>query len=127
MAHTISVRSQSSGAEYANEVPTKWCGKALAVHRPIRDCKTNETSKLSCFWTITHLETGLAAASLHWPLHDVIKLAKAWDEAFTAIHDPEETRTWPWITEWRYQINRSSPISNPLTLQNVVTRYATAQ
>lgn len=126
MTHTINIKATSSGAEYVCSVPVKWLGKALAIHRPIKDCKTNETHTKDCYWTITHLETCFSAAVLNRPIQDVIKLAKAWDEVFSDIHSPEDVKDWEWRAEWLHQSHGSSPICNPRSFDNVKQRYNVA-
>lgn len=126
MANTINIKATSSGVEYHCSVPAKWLGKALAIHRPIKDCKTNEIHTKPCYWTITHLETGYAAAVVHKPIQDALKLAKAWDDAFTDIHSPTEAKDWEWRTEWLYQLNGSSPVRDPRTFESVTQRYDAA-
>ena len=126
MKHIINIKAASSGIEYSCSVPAKWLGKALAVHRPVKDCKTNEIHTKPCYWTITHLETGYAAAIIYKPIQDAVKLAKAWDDAFTDIHSPEDIKEWEWRTEWQYQLNGSSPIRDPRSFENVAQRYDAA-
>lgn len=115
--------NNSSGSERGYEVKTKWVGKALAVHRPLKNSQTGETYKIRCYWAITHIETGFSAAVLSRPLTEVLELAKTWDHAFTEIHAPEDTKEWELKDEWRYQSSGSSPICDPYSLEGVAQRY----
>ena len=62
-------------------VPAKWIGEALAVHRPIVGFG-GKLSKEKCWWTITHIESGLTAWKFEGPMRKAIELAKAWDLTF---------------------------------------------
>ena len=121
MTNTIQIRLNRQGESQWKEVPTKWKGKALAVHRPVVD---GELSKEWCYWTITHIETGISAATLNAPINFVRKLSVAWDNAFSSIHKQEDVEDWPYTQEWRDQSNGFSPIVAPDSVEGIIKRYA---
>ena len=110
MTNTIQIKIAEKGELKWIEVPTKWKGNALAIHRPIANGKL---SKERCLWGITHIETGFSAAILNQPITFVRKLSKAWDNAFSSIHKPEDVKEWPYTQEWKDQSNGLSPIVAP--------------
>lgn len=124
MTNTVTLKCYKDGEKYDCNVETKWIGRALAVHRPLKDGRLGIVQKSKCYWAITHLETGFSCGHLNKSVHEVIKLAKAWDEAFSEIHSPEDINDWNLKPEWILQYNGSSPICNPYTLPGIIKRYA---
>ena len=121
MANTIQIKLNRQDDSKWKEVPTKWKGNALAVHRPVVD---GELSNEKCYWTITHIETGISAATLNAPINFVRELSVAWDNAFSSIHKQEDVKDWPYTQEWRDQSNGLSPIVAPDSVEAIINRYA---
>ena len=120
MTNTIQIKLNRQDDSKWKEVPTKWKGKALAVHRPVVDGKL---SNEKCYWTITHIETGISAATLFAPIDFVRKLSAAWDNAFSSIHKQEDVKDWRYTQEWRDQSNGLSPIAAPDSVEAIINRY----
>ena len=105
------------------KVPAKWAGDALAVHRPV--VGFNKLSDKRCWWTITHIESGMAAGSFEGSIHKAVKLAKAWDSAFKRDLPGEEPNAseWELKDQWRQQVNQLKPICSPDTAEFVINTY----
>lgn len=118
---TITARTNERSAE----VPTKWAGKALAVHRPIIGFGT-QLSTRKCSWTITHIESGFSAGRFEGPLHDAIKLAKAWDSVFLEELSgvKPDARNWSRKDQWLRQLHGHEVIASPTSLDALVAEYA---
>jgi hypothetical protein len=85
------------GGEVRVDVTPVWCGRFVAVTPPAG--ADGAKPQRGC-WTLTHLVTGMAAASrLPMSKRDAIALARAWDERIGLI-DPAATRSWPHCDEW---------------------------
>lgn len=112
--------------EGALKIPTKWMGEALAVHRPIVGFG-GKLSKESCWWTITHIESGLTAGKFAGPMRKAIELAKAWDLVFKDELPGEEpnAKEWDRKDQWTRQVNQLEPISSPNSFEAVLKRYTT--
>ena len=106
------------------KVPAKWMGEALAVHRPV----IGYGSKLStrkCWWTITHIESGLTAGSFEGPMRKAIELAKAWDLVFRdELPGPKpEASLWERKDQWRRQVHQLEPINTPDSFEAIINHY----
>jgi len=123
-AMTVTLKCCKDGDKYDCKVEAKWIGGSIAVHRPLKDGKLGLTEKIKCYWAITHLETGFSCGLLNRSVYEVIKLAKAWDKAFSEIHSPEDVKDWVLAPEWKLQCNGISPICDPYTLPGIIQRYA---
>ena len=123
-AMTVTLKCCKDGDKYDCKVEAKWIGGSIAVHRPLKDGKLGLTEKIKCYWAITHLETGFSCGLLNRSVYEVIKLAKAWDKAFSEIHSPEDVKDWVLAPEWKLQCNGISPICDPHTLPGIIQRYA---
>lgn len=121
MTNTIQIKTAGEDESEWTEVPTKWKGNALAIHRPMSNGKL---TKQRCLWSVTHIETGISAAVLNKPITFVRKLSKAWDNAFSSIHKPEDVKDWPYTQEWKDQSNGFSPIVAPDSVEGIIKRYA---
>ncbi|MEL0151699.1 MAG: hypothetical protein VW779_00650 [Halieaceae bacterium] len=89
----ITVQTASTGDR---QVPTKWAGQWLAVHRPIR---RDGLSKAPALWTVTLQQLGLSIGEIAAPLSAVVALAKAWDvraASWDPIAQSGHSRGWPW-------------------------------
>jgi len=106
------------------KVPTKWMGEALAVHRPVVDFG-GKLSKEKRTWTITHIESGRTVGRYNGPMHDAIKLAKAWDLIFRdELPGPEpDAKSWERKDQWLRQIRQFEPISTPDSFEAVINHY----
>ena len=124
MTNTVTLKCYKDGEKYDCNVETKWIGRALAVHRPLKDGRLGIVQKSKCYWAITHLETGFSCGHLNKSVHEVVKLAKAWDKAFSEIHSPEDIYDWSLKPEWMLQCNGRSPICDPYTVAGITKRYA---
>ena len=105
-------------------VPAKWIGEALAVHRPV----VGFGGKLSiekCWWTITHIESGLTAGKFEGPMRKAIELAKAWDLTFRdELSGPKpDARGWARKDQWTRQVNQLEPIATPDSFEAIVQNY----
>jgi hypothetical protein len=112
----IQVRDQT------REIPAKWVGIALAVHRPSVE---RGLSNVSCQWSITHIESGLTAGIYSGTLKDAIKLAKAWDHifAYELKGEKPDASSWPRRFEWTAQLKQHKPILPPDTFEAIVNEY----
>ncbi len=87
--------------------PAHWLGHNLAVHPPVGKDRAFKVSR--GHWAITHVESGLMAASLLATKADALKLAKQWDSRFSSIN-AADARQWPWRKQWNETVAR---INNP--------------
>ena len=85
---------KGDGTEFS--APAAWLGQTLAVHPPLRDGAFDVQRGR---WSITHRESGMAAAHLNCSKRDAIALARQWDDRFSTI-DPTDARSWPWRVKW---------------------------
>ena len=69
----ITVQTSTGGPR---EVPTKWAGQWLAVHRPVR---RDGLSTAPALWTLTLRPLGLSGGELAAPLPAVVAFARLWD------------------------------------------------
>ena len=106
------------------DIPVKWIGEALAVHRPVIGFG-GKLSKDKCRWTITHIESGKTAGIYSGPMHEAIKLAKTWDLIFKEdLPGPNpDTKRWVLTAQWCEQVKRHKPISTPDRFQAVIESY----
>ena len=118
MTSTILVNTHKE----TKEIPVKWKGIALAVHRPP---VKGGLSKTRCWWTITHIESGLAAGIYDGPLHEAIALAKAWDLTFSEeLKGPNpDAKNWARKDKWKAQLNKWEPIVSPQTIEAILREY----
>lgn len=110
-------------SEGSLKVPAKYVGEALAVHRPV--VGFNQLSKQPKRWTITHLDSGLAAGWYDGTMYDAIKLAKAWDPAFRDELPGTDPLAKEWVRkdQWKRQLNGYEPIAAPDSFEAVVADY----
>ena len=106
------------------KVPTKWMGEALAVHRPIVGFG-GKLSKDRCWWTITHIESGLTAARFQGPMRKAIELAKAWDLVFRdELPGPKpDANSWERKEDWNSQVHQLKPICTPDSFEAIINHY----
>ena len=106
------------------KVPTKWMGEALAVHRPVVDFG-GKLSKEKRSWIITHIESGLTAGRYRGPMHDAIRLAKAWDLTFRdELPGPKpDAKDWERKDEWVRQVQQLKPICTPDSFEEIIHNY----
>ena len=94
----ITVQTATTGPR---EVPTKWAGQWLAVHRPVRrDGLSTEPG----LWTVTLRPLGLAGGELAAPLPAVLAMAKLWDTPAARWDDVAEAgdaSAWQWRDRFR--------------------------
>jgi hypothetical protein len=95
------------------EVPCKWIGSNLAVHRPV--LVTGEIKQRG--WSITHIAMGKRAGLYEGLMRDAIDLAKAWDSVcdFSSCADMPLDRYGLWIhlEEWHRQLLQFTPPGGP--------------
>ncbi len=110
--------------EGSYKIPAKWVGEALAVHRPVVGFG-GKLSKEKCTWTITHIESGKTAGRFWGPMHNAIKLAKAWDLTFRdELPGPEpDAKSWERKDQWLRQIRQFEPISTPDSFEAIIHNY----
>jgi hypothetical protein len=109
---------------YGNmKASAKWKGEALAVHRPVSGF--NKFSTTPCYWSITHLESGLTAGFFEGSVHKAIQLAKAWDKVFKKELPGTEPQAhlWDRKDQWRAQLQQFKPICAPDTAEYVIAEY----
>ena len=88
------------------EVPTKWAGQWLAVHRPVRRDGLSTTPAL---WTLTLCPLGLSGGELAAPLPAVLAMAKLWDTPAARWDDVIAFRSaavWQWRDRFRDDVAR---------------------
>lgn len=102
-APTITVQTATGGPR---EVPTKWAGQWLAVHRPVR---RDGLSSESCLWTVTLRPLGLSGGELAAPLRAVVTFARLWDTAAARWDDvttAADASAWQWRDRFRDDVDR---------------------
>jgi len=99
----ITVQTATTGPR---EVPTKWAGQWLAVHRPIRrDGLSTEPG----LWTVTLRPLGLSGGELAAPLRAVVTFARLWDAAAARWDDvttAADASAWQWRDRFRDDVHR---------------------
>lgn len=88
------------------DVPTKWCGQWLAVHRPVR---RDGLSTAPALWALTLRPLGLAAPELAAPLPAVLAMAKLWDTPralWGEVVAAADASAWRWRDRFRDDVNR---------------------
>lgn len=99
----ITVQTAATGPR---EVPTKWSGQWLAVHRPVR---RDGLSSESCLWTVTLHPLGLSGGELAAPLRAVVTFARLWDTAAARWDDvttAADASAWQWRDRFRDDVDR---------------------
>ena len=99
----ITVQTATGGPR---EVPTKWAGQWLAVHRPVR---RDGLSSESCLWTVTLRPLGLSGGELAAPLRAVVTFARLWDTAAARWDDvttAADASAWQWRDRFRDDVHR---------------------
>jgi len=100
----ITVQTTNTGQR---QIPTKWAGRWLAVHRPVR---RDGLSKTPGLWAVTLQPLGLSAGEIAAPLAAVLALAKLWDTPDARWDDvatAKDASTWQWRKRWLDEINRA--------------------
>ena len=83
------------------EVPTKWAGQWLAVHRPVR---RDGLSTEPALWAVTLRPLGLSSGELAAPLPAVLAMAKLWDTPAARWDDVAQAgdaTAWQWRDRFR--------------------------
>lgn len=89
-------------------VTTRWRGKHIAVHRPVRSAEPGGVSREPAHWRISHIGTGRGASrELYLPMATAIELAKLWDDAFASITEAGHAHGWPWGERWADDLRRA--------------------
>lgn len=99
----ITVQTATTGPR---DVPTKWAGQWLAVHRPVR---RDGLSSESCLWTVTLRPLGLSGGELAAPLRAVMTFARLWDTAAARWDDvtaAADASAWQWRDRFRDDVDR---------------------
>lgn len=108
-----------TGKSGPQSIPAAWRGDRLAVNRPVL---TSGLSTAPRTWTVTHLGTGLSAATVNAPQRVVVALAKAWDcpaAGWEALKVSSDARRWPLARRWRDDVDRAGrglPVIGPREL-----------
>ena len=103
MSRTITVQTAHSGPR---EVPIKWAGQWLAVHRPVR---REGLSSEPALWTLTLCPLGLAGGELAASLPAVLAMARLWDTPAARWDDVAEAgnaSAWQWRDRFRDDVAR---------------------
>ena len=103
MTAFITVQTAAGGPR---EVPTKWAGLWLAVHRPIR---RDGLSTAPALWALTLRPLGLSGGELAAPLGAVIAFARLWDTAAARWFDvtsAADASAWQWRERFRDDVAR---------------------
>lgn len=103
MPPVITVQTATGGPR---EVPTKWAGLWLAVHRPVR---RDGLSTAPALWTLTLRPLGLSGGELAAPLGAVIAFARLWDTAAARWFDvtsAADASAWQWRDRFRDDVAR---------------------
>jgi len=119
MSKTITVKT-----EYGSmEVPVKYLGEALAVHKRVIGFDKLSTEPKQ--WTITHIESGMAAGIFRGPLDAAIKLASTWDPIFkeTVLGSKPNVKDWEFKDQWLQQLNQTEPVATPDRFSSILSRY----
>ena len=91
---------------FPRQVPTKWAGQWLAVHRPVR---RDGLSTEPALWTLTLRPLGLSGGELAAPLPAVLAMAKLWDTPAARWDDVAEAAdatAWRWRDRFRDDVDR---------------------
>ena len=99
----ITVQTSTGGPR---EVPTKWAGQWLAVHRPVR---RDGLSTAPALWAVTLRPLGLSGGELAAPLPAVLAMAKLWDTPAARWDDVAEAAdatAWQWRDRFRDDLDR---------------------
>ena len=100
---TITVQTSTGGPR---EVPTKWAGQWLAVHRPVR---RDGLSTAPALWTLTLRPLGLSGGELAAPLPAVVAFARLWDTPAARWDDvttAADATAWQWRDRFRDDVAR---------------------
>ena len=100
---TITVQTSTGGPR---EVPTKWAGQWLAVHRPVR---RDGLSTAPALWTLTLRPLGLSGGELAAPLPAVVAFARLWDTPAARWDDvttAADATAWQWRDRFRDDVDR---------------------
>ena len=100
---TITVQTSTGGPR---QVPTKWAGQWLAVHRPLR---RDGLSTAPALWTLTLRPLGLSGGELAAPLPAVLAMARLWDTPAARWDDVAEAADatdWQWRDRFRDDVAR---------------------
>ena len=103
MPPAITVQTATGGPR---EIPTKWAGLWLAVHRPVR---RDGLSTAPALWTLTLRPLGLSGGELAAPLSAVIAFARLWDTAAARWFDvtsAADASAWRWRDRFRDDVAR---------------------
>jgi hypothetical protein len=117
---TITLRA-ANGRERVDVAP-RWCGRALAVHPPIKvdGDRPAFVEKRRGLWAISATSCGLRAGTFRGPLRDAIALARLWDDAFadvmtgSTLDNPRSLRDWPQRQAWGRQCDRFADPVGPV-------------
>lgn len=88
------------------EIPAKWRGDWLAVHRPVRK---NGLSTTPALWTLTLLPLAMSGGELAAPLSAVMAFARLWDTPaarWDDVSNAESAKAWQWRDRFRDDIDR---------------------
>ena len=99
----ITVQTATTGPR---EVPTKWAGDWLAVHRPVRKEGLSTEPGL---WTVTLHPLGLSGGEVDAPLRAVVAFARLWDTPAARWEDVVEAAdasAWQWRDCFRDDMGR---------------------
>ena len=99
----ITVQTSTDGPR---QVPTKWAGQWLAVHRPVR---RDGLSTAPALWTLTLRPLGLSGGELAAPLPAVVAFARLWDTPAARWDDVAEAAdatAWQWRDRFRDDVAR---------------------
>ena len=99
----ITVQTATTGPR---EVPTKWVGDWLAVHRPVRK---EGLSAEPALWTVTLQPLGLSGGEVAAPLRAVVALARLWDTAaarWDEVAEAGNASAWQWRDRFRDDLQR---------------------
>ena len=99
----ITVQTATGGPR---EVPTKWAGQWLAVHRPVR---RDGLSTAPALWTLTLRPLGLSGGELAAPLPAVVAFARLWDTPAALWDDvtaAADATAWKWRDRFRNDVDR---------------------
>ena len=99
----ITVQTSTGGPR---QVPTKYAGQWLAVHRPVR---RDGLSTAPALWTLTLRPLGLSGGELAAPLPAVVAFARLWDTAAARWDDvttAADATAWQWRDRFRDDVDR---------------------
>lgn len=103
MPATITVQTAHTGPR---QIPVKWAGAWLAVHRPIR---RDGLSSEPALWTVTLQPLGLSGGEVAAPLRAVVALARLWDVAaarWDKVTTAADASAWVWRDRFRDDLHR---------------------